>query len=163
MKITKILRYIFAGQLLVAAIVALLGETGLLHAGALSDSDERIYILSIVGVALAIICIPLALKLLHMKRVRTHLLGVSNELQETESGNGEVNSVEQRYKMWSEIRLCMLWLALMYNLIMYYLLDFNTTCGYLALMTVVAYIFVWPSDERMATECEDDVNAKPRI
>jgi len=56
-----------------------------------------------------------------------------------------------------------LWVALTYNLIMYYLLDFNTTCGYLALMTLVAYIFVWPSDERMESECEADVNARPRI
>ena len=46
----------------------------------------------------------------------------------------------------------LLWLSLLYNLLMYYLLDYNTTCGYLALMTVVAYVFIWPSDERMQAE-----------
>ena len=154
MNITKILRYAFVGQLLIAALIAIAGEAEWLPIGALSDDGQRTYVLSIIGVALAIIGIPLAMKLMHLHYVRKHIWPEQENASTTrdELNDNTSSSWQPRYSTWSHVRMGLLWLSLLYNLLMYYLLDYNTTCGYLALMTVVAYVFIWPSDERMQAE-----------
>ncbi|MBP3828965.1 MAG: hypothetical protein ILA06_01495 [Bacteroidaceae bacterium] len=149
MNITKTLRYVFVGQLLSAVLIAVAGETGWLPIGSLSGDDQRTYVLSIVGVALAIIGLPLALKLMHLHYVRTDIWGDDHD---NDNGNDVAAPWQSGYTKWSIVRMSLLWLSLLFNLIMYYLLGYNTTCGYLALMTVVAYLFVWPSDDRMQAE-----------
>ena len=38
------------------------------------------------------------------------------------------------------------------NCFAYYLLGCEPTCGYLALMCVVAFFFIWPSEDKMLYE-----------
>lgn len=133
----KQLQYVFIAQMVVFGLIAILGETGVLPASNLAADDGKVYMLSMVGVVFALMYIPLALKLMHIARVRR-----------------EIKGNEKKYFSWYLVRFTLLCIAVLFNLVMYYLLDFNTTCGYLALMTLVAYIFVWPSRARMENECE---------
>lgn len=137
MNITTILRFTFISQLLTSAIIAFLGEIGWLPTGLLDDGGKQSYLLSMIGVALTIVGLPIALKLLHFSAVRS-----------------QVKNNVRLYFKWSVVRLAILYVPLAYNILMYYFLGFNVTCGYLALMTLVGYLFVWPSRGRMESECE---------
>ena len=117
----NILRIVFCLEWLIAALLAIAFEAGWLPAGELTVSAQTAYIFEVIGVALAIICIPLALR-------------------------------QTCSFTWKSIRLALLGTSLLYNLLMYYLLGFDTTCGYLALMSAVALLFVWPKKERVTSE-----------
>lgn len=132
-----LLRSVFCTELVTTALLVGIFETDLLPVGTLPLDKSQEYILSMVGVVLTIIGIPLALKLMTLKPVRA-----------------QISVSEQRYVTWSMVRIALLGIPLLYNTLMYYLLGFNTTCCYLALMCVVAFIFIWPSQERMQNECE---------
>lgn len=133
----KILRITYIVSLLTAAIITVLGETGLMPSGVLDLDPQETYIIEIVCALFTIVCIPLAMKLLNFKRVRE-----------------QVKGNPQRYTAWSIIRISMLQTPLILCLLMYYLMGFDTNCAYLALMVLVAYVFIWPSRGRMEYECE---------
>ena len=135
MNTIQFLRALFFGELLTAALLAVIFETGMLASSQLAEPDGRAYILEIAGVGLTVVSIPLAMKLMHFETVRR-----------------AVKDDEARYRTWSCLRLVILFGSLIYNLLMYYLLGFDVTCGYLALMTVVAFFFVWPSRGKMEYE-----------
>ena len=137
MNIIKTLRIIYVCELLTAALIALVFETSLLIPGTLAGDEELAYWLSIIGVALTIILLPLSLRLFKFERVKR-----------------AVAKSEHHYLRWSVVRLGCLALPLLYNLVCYYLLGCEPTYGYLALMIVVAYIFIWPSRDKMVYERE---------
>ena len=137
MNTIKFLRAIFFCELLTAALLAAIFETGMLDNSQLAEPAGRAYLLEIAGVALTVASIPLAMKLMHFETVRR-----------------AIKDNEANYRTWSSVRLILLYASLGYNLLMYYLLGFDVTCGYLALMTVVAFFFVWPSRGRMEYECK---------
>lgn len=140
MNTITLLRVELLTVLAVAAGIMAVHETGLAEAGALPSNGIMAYWMQIAGVALTLILVPFALKLLSLKGVR--------------------NTLKQRgrraYRRWSEVRLAMLTTPLMLNIGLYYGLGYNTTCGYLALMVVVPFFFIWPSQSRM----EDEMNAE---
>ncbi|MBP5770188.1 MAG: hypothetical protein J6W75_02360 [Bacteroidaceae bacterium] len=133
----KATRILFILSLLVPSLIALAFEEGWLDSGMLAGETVSAYTLEILGVALGIICIPLALKLMHFTYIRK-----------------DVQGNPQKYLVWSFVRIGLLETSLLYNLLMYYLLEFDVTCGYLALMSAVAFLFVWPSRGRMDNECQ---------
>lgn len=136
MNTITLLRKLYIAVLITSAILAISFETGLLVVDWAPEASLA-YVLEIVGVVLAVIAIPLALKLLHFQRIKAII-----------QGN------ETKYRSWSIYRITMLAAPLYYNLLMYYLLGCDVTCGYLALMVVVAMLFIWPSRSRMEYECE---------
>ena len=139
----KLLRIVFFSGLLAAGLLVLLFETEMLESGALAGDEQTAYWLSIVGVALTIIAIPTALKLMTWKRVKT-----------------DVTQSEQSYVRWSVLRLLMLTTPLMYNLLVYYLLGCEPTYAYMALMLLLVFLFVWPSQDKMNYERELDKQEK---
>ena len=136
MKTITILRRLYITVLLTAALAAIIFETEMIVLDWTPDASAA-YLLEIAGVVIAIIGIPLALKLLHFPRIKAII-----------QGN------ESKYLSWSIYRICLLAVPLYFNLLMYYLLSCDVTSGYLALMVVVAMLFIWPSRSRMEYECE---------
>ncbi len=135
MNIIQKLRMLYVAELLLAACVAALFETHLLPSGLFAPSPSQAYTLQIVCLLATIVIIPLSMKLLHFSRIRA-----------------EVHASEQSYANWCTIRLLLLGGILLTNLIIYYIIGFDTSYGYLALMTVVPFLFIWPSEEKMAYE-----------
>ena len=135
---TTFLRIIFCGELLTPAILAAIFETDMLPAGAIAVDEVQEYVFSMCSVILTLISIPLALKLMTFKHVRA-----------------QVQQSEQNYRTWALLRIVLLGTPLIYNLLMYYLLSFNTSCGYMALICAVSFFFIWPSDGKMRYEREN--------
>lgn len=93
------------------------------------------YWLTTVVTLLTIGLVPLSLKLLNFERVRSKL----------KEGDGA-------YFRWATLRWLLLSVALVMNTAVYYAFSTGTSCGYLALLCAVAYLFVWPSQSRMNEE-----------
>ena len=123
-----------------AAGIMMVHETGWAEAGAIPTGSKLAYMMEIVGIALALILVPLALKLLTLK-------GVRNTFKQGD---------RRAYRRWSEIRLAMLTTPLMINIGLYYGLGYDTTCGYLALMVAITFAFIWPSQSRMEDEMSEE-------
>ena len=134
---TTFLRLTYCGELLTVAILAAIFETDMLPVGTIAIEETQEYVFSLCSVISTLISIPLALKLMTFKRV--HAL---------------VQQSEQHYRTWALLRIVLLSVPLIYNTLMYYLLGFNTSCGYMALICVVSFFFIWPSDGKMRYERE---------
>ncbi|MBO4905615.1 MAG: hypothetical protein J5486_01095 [Bacteroidaceae bacterium] len=135
MSVINRLRIFYIAILACAAAVALLYELDIATVGLVSTTATVRYILECVCVMAAIVLIPLALKLLTFKPIRQRIV-----------------RSERDYERWSLVRIAMLATALHLNLSQYYMLELDTTCGCLALMTLVTFLYVWPSRERMDDE-----------
>ncbi len=143
MNIIKLLRIVLFSGLLVAGVLTLLFETDTLESGALMGQEQTAYWLGFAGVAMTIITIPTALKLMTLKRVKA-----------------AVTQSEEKYLRWSVIRLLMLTTPLLYNLLVYYLLGCEPTYAYMALMILLVFLFVWPSQDKMIYEREQNTQDK---
>ena len=132
-----LLRCVFGANLATAAIIAILYETLLIEPGLLVGNDEASYWFGICGIGLLLICIPLALKLMSFKRIKA-----------------AVKESAKAYQTWSIMRLALLEGPLLFNTLAYYLLGCEPKFGYMALMIVVAHLFVWPSLDKMNYERE---------
>lgn len=137
MNTIKFLRIALCAEFLTIALIIVLFETNVIEPGMLAGDDLANYWMSIVGVAMVIVTIPLALRLMKNKRIKE-----------------SVAKSEENYLRWSLIRIALLEAPLIYNILCYYLLGCEPTFGYMALMTAVAFIFVWPSKDKMAYERE---------
>ena len=135
---TTFLRLFFLSELLAPAILAAIFESDKLPAGATAIDEVQEYTFSMFSVVFTLISVPLALKLMTFKRVRV-----------------QVQKSEQNYRTWAIMRIALLGVPLIYNTLMYYILGFNTTCGYLGLICAVAFFFIWPSDGKMRYEREN--------
>lgn len=133
----KLLRYTYCAELLSAAGIAAIFETGMLPEGGLGTDDVLIYCLSLVGVAMVLILLPLSLRLMKFEAIKK-----------------AVAQSEANYLRWSMIRIYVLGIPLLYNLVCYYLTGCETTFVYMALMTAVCFLFIWPSRDKMADERE---------
>ncbi len=138
-----ILRLLYATELLTAALLLVIFESGLITPGLLAGDDATNYIMTMVGVALTIIHIPLALKFLTFKRIKE-----------------QIHADEQRYTQYAIVRIALLSVPLIYNTLAYEMLGCEPTCGYLALMVVVAFVFIWPTEDKICYERESEYNQK---
>lgn len=135
--ITKTLRLLYIAALLTAVLIAVIFETGMLPEGDLGSDEVLSYWLSIVGVALTIILLPLSLRLMKFEMVKK-----------------SVAQSEMNYLRWSIGRIALLGIPLLYNLVCYYLTGCVPTYAYMALMAAVCFLFIWPSRDRMTYERE---------
>lgn len=132
-----LLRCVYFANLATAGIIAVLFEMLSLEPGQLTCNEEASYWFGICGIGLLLICIPVALKLMSFKRIKA-----------------AVKESTQAYQTWSLMRLALLEVPLLFNTLAYYLLGCEPKFGYMALMIVVAHLFVWPSLDKMNYERE---------
>lgn len=137
MNIIKILQFIYCFELLMGVFLAVMFETETVPTGILATDGSLAYTMELIGVAVCILSIPLALKLLSFRAIKA-----------------QVANSKRLYFKWSACRIFILSISLIYNLLIYYLFGCNPTCGYLALMSATAFLFIWPSHDKMAYECE---------
>ena len=137
----SLLRALYCIFLLQAALLVLIYETEMLPVGTQAYDSKANYLVEMSGLLLTIICIPLALKLMNFSWVKKML-----------------RQQPQKYLLLCIIRLGLLGVPLLFDVLAYYLLGLDATLGYLALMIVVAFLFIWPSQEKMEYECNSTTN-----
>ena len=128
-------RIIYICALTTAALLAVLFETGVLPAGACDRGSQAAYRISLAAVAMTLIAIPLALKWQRIKAVDRLFSGDAGEGHHLTAGVSVASSV---------CRICVLYIPLVLNVACYYLFGREASFGYMALMLVVAFAFVWP-------------------
>lgn len=126
-------RALYIACLATAALVALLFETDLLPIGTVELGEPARYWLTIVIEVLTLVAIYVA--------VKWHRMGfVARHFGDAEPGDSSVEA--QRSAIF---RITTLYVPLLTNLLMYYVFATEPSFAYLALMVVVAFIFVWPA------------------
>lgn len=113
-------------------------ETNFLPVGLYADDPRMMYIWETVGILTAIICVPLALKLFSVV-----LKKKIDEVHLTEALS--------KYILWSGVRLVILEIAVLLNIVVYYL-TLSNVGAFCALIAVTASIFCLPGEKRMRTE-----------
>lgn len=113
-------------------------ETDLLPVGWHAGDARMLYIWETIGILTAFVCVPLALKLFSVV-----LKKKINEVHLTEALSG--------YVFWSGIRLGILELAVLFNLIVYYL-TLSNVGAFCALIALTASVFCLPGEKRMRQE-----------
>lgn len=142
-KITQLLRCLkveFALLWALCIILIVLYECDILPQGVLTDDARTGYMLQVLGILLAVGLIPLSLRLFSLsltKYVRTLPL-----LEALKS-----------YRCWNEVRVCLLLVAALVNLSVYYW-TMDTTGLLCAGMVLVASLFCIPGRERMMAELD---------
>ena len=127
MKITTRLRIEFVAIVVLALAIAGAFECGLLTTGTVDPASSSAYWWAIVDVALTLVMVPLALKLMSLRNVAAR-----------------VETSDTAFRRWSEVRIAMLATPLLLNIVHYYALGCQPTHAYMALMIAVALLFVWP-------------------
>lgn len=128
------------------AILAFLYETGCLPEGIYAGDAQMEYILQSVSILLTVGLIPFALRLFNLNLVkRIQELPLADALKS--------------YRMWADIRLCLLFVPVLLNLSFYYL-TLNTTGLFCTLMALLASLFCVPSENRIKNELNlpEDIN-----
>ncbi len=113
-------------------------ESGLFAEGLYAADARMEYLLQTVAILLAILLIPVSLKLFSWALTnRVRPLPLLEALK--------------CYRRWSLIRLVMMGVAALSNLVVYYL-TLNQLSMFCALMAMVASLFCWPSSKRILNE-----------
>lgn len=137
-KLTKRLEVEFALLWIVSIVMVVIFEVGLLPCGQLADDYRASYVLETIAVLMAILDIPLALKLFSIalvKRINQYPL----------------EQALKAYRLWSLVRLVLLAAVAFYGITVYYL-TMNSIGGLCALMALTASFFCWPSEKRLMHE-----------
>lgn len=123
---------------LIPLLGIIIGETDLFIVGELVDNVVGRYFFETACILLTAICVPLSLKLFSLvltRKIDTYAFPLALN----------------RYTLWSVVRLGILELAVVYNLLIYYLTLSNT--GLLcALITLTASLFCIPGEKRLREE-----------
>ncbi|MCD8317791.1 MAG: hypothetical protein LUC45_02545 [Paraprevotella sp.] len=135
----KILRLEFSFVFLWAAVLLVLFESGIWPSGELADDAAVCYNLSVVGIFMVIILIPMSLKLMSLRTVKASFAAEDSAI------------VERNYRRWCEIRMAILAVTGWTNLVFYYL-TLDSTGGFCALITALALCFCWPSQDKFVYE-----------
>ena len=118
--------------------VVLIYESGVLENGLLAGQDQQVeFIITTMMEILTLACIPLALKLFKVEKVRTDLI--------TRKAAG--------LRHWGVVRLGLLLVPLFADTLLYYMY-MNTAFGYLAIILVLCLPFVYPTMNRCLAETE---------
>lgn len=137
--IQKLLRMLQLEIILVALVaiaVIVLGQTDVINNGIVMPKSQEEFVLNTVSIGLALIGIPLALKLFQLNTTR---------------GLRRMNLDEAllSYHNWSLLRMGILGLAAVFGFVVYYLT--TTTTGVLCALASLAilFFFCWPSRKKI--------------
>ncbi|MBE6275432.1 MAG: hypothetical protein E7096_03695 [Bacteroides sp.] len=115
-------------------------ESGICEKGIYAGNVQMEYILQSVGILLTIGLIPFALRIFNLnlvKRIKEYPL----------------ERALASYKLWSEVRLCLLAVPAILNFSFYYL-TLNTTGLFCGVMAMLASLFCVPSESRIKNELD---------
>lgn len=136
-KVQRILKFNFFFSLSWVLLLVIIYETELVVPGTWADAHEMQFLLLSLMEILTIVCIPLALKLFVMKRVRRKLV----------EGKGAA------LLRLGFIRHLLLWLPMILNTYFYYN-TMSAAFGYMAIILLLCMFFVYPSAARCYAETE---------
>lgn len=122
------------------AIYAILFEAGVLEEGIYAGDAQMEYIFQSVCILLTICLIPLALRLFNLNLVKR-----IKELP--------LQEALKSYRIWSDVRMSLLFAPVMLGLTFYYL-TLNTTGLFCACMALIASLFCVPSTNRIINELD---------
>ena len=139
-KVVRLLKIFFFLPLIVSFSIVFLYESEILipHGMFLNDGVSYIVLMLIELITLAVV--PLALYLFKMKNVKKHLKKYK----------------EKALLKFGCLRLGILGVVLIANTVLYYLSGLNTSYGYLALLLLLVFPFIYPSRARCKVETEND-------
>lgn len=114
------------------------GEFDLIPVGTLADNVQATYYFETLGILLTAACVPLSLKLfsLVLKKKIDHMT---------------ITLALKRYVQWSIVRLGLLEVAIVLNLLCYYL-TLSSTGNLCMLICLTASLFCLPSEKRLRNE-----------
>lgn len=139
-QLLKCLKIEYALLWVLCLVLIVLYEYDILPQGIFTDDVSTGYMLQVCGILLAVGLIPLSLRLFSLsltKYVRTLPL---------------VEAVKS-YRRWNEVRVCLLLVAALVNLSVYYW-TMDTTGVLCAGMVLVASLFCVPGRERVVSELD---------
>lgn len=128
---------IYVGALVLAGVILLLYETGVLESGLVLESKKPEFITLTAMEIMTLVAIYLGLRLFKTEKIHQDLL----ERKET------------ALKKWGLLRLQLLDVPLIAN-ILFYEWYLNTTFGYMAIILLICQPFVFPSMSRCIAETE---------
>ncbi len=124
----------------IALLAVCLGEADVLPGGIMPVS----YALQVMECLLTLVCVPLALKWMAIKRIRE-----------------QVAASQRRYLVHSAVRLFLLAVPMLLGAVLYYLMA-DTSMGYCALIVALALVYIWPSQGRRLRETQtEEEGGKP--
>lgn len=136
---SRLITFSFVALWVLMLCIALLFELDVFPSGILMQGDLTLYYLQSVGILLALILIPVSLKLFHVRLQKIKLL----PLQQAVNG----------YFFLSLARIAALMVPAVFNLLLYYF-SLNTAPAFVALITMMATIFCLPGERRMHDELD---------
>ncbi|CCY90639.1 MULTISPECIES: hypothetical protein [unclassified Phocaeicola] len=139
-RLLRCLKIEFALLWVLCIILIGLYECDILPQGVLADDVRTGYMLQVLGILLAVGLIPLSLRLFSLSL--TKYVRVLPLLEALKS-----------YRRWNEVRVCLLLVAALVNLSVYYW-TMDTTGLLCAGMVLVASLFCVPGRERMMSELD---------
>ncbi len=142
-EIKQLLRLLQGEYILLWALPLLLValyEMGVLTEGLYADNAQMDYILQTAGILLAIVLIPVSLRLFSLSLVKY-------------VKNLSLPEALKSYRRWSEVRIGLLLVAVLVNLSFYYL-TLNNTGVLCALMALAASLFCVPTRQRLLDELD---------
>ncbi|MBP9637567.1 MAG: hypothetical protein KBD97_04310 [Bacteroidaceae bacterium] len=137
--IARYTNYSFWGIWILAISIVLSFEFELFPSGLLVGEDRLLYFVQSFGVLLAIVAIPGALKLFHIKL--QELLKLPKE------------EALRPYLHWAVARDLALGFVIQFNLIFYFL-SFNKAFAFIVLITLLATLFCLPGKERVCRDLQ---------
>ncbi|MCR5819638.1 MAG: hypothetical protein K6F94_01635 [Bacteroidaceae bacterium] len=117
----------FAGYLFQVCLFVILCESGFLEHPFYIVSEETEYWIGVIAVLLTVTAIPLGLKFMTFPRIKE---------------KAEVS--EAAYLEYASIQMGLIGGTLILNTLIYYGIATGVTCGYLALISFVALLFISP-------------------
>ena len=124
----------------IPACMAFLFEADILPKGLYAANAQMDYILQSIGILLTIGLIPFSLRIFSLNLVkRVKELPLQNALKS--------------YRIWADVRICLLFVPAFLNLSFYYL-TLNTTGLFCAAMALIASLFCVPSENRIKNELD---------
>lgn len=141
-QLTKVIRILWVEYslfILIPLLICLSFEAGWLTEGRYATDARMQYVVETVGVLLAMVLVPLSLKLFSMvmKRVKDKPL---------------LDAIKQ-YRVWSSVRLLLLVPVVVPNVLIYYS-TLNNMGGFCALIGVTASLFCLPGVAKMKNELD---------
>ena len=121
-------------------LLSVLNETGVFQKGVFQGNAQMEYILQSVSILLTIGLIPFALRMFNLNLVKR-----IKELP--------LQQALKSYQMWSDVRLCLLFVPAILGVSFYYL-TMNTTNLFCACMALIATLFCVPSESRIKNELD---------
>lgn len=141
----KILLVNFWLMLVLALLIVALYECELIGRTDLDGNAQLVFLFQVVMEMATIICIPLALKLFSIKKIRQKL----------------INGKSATLLPWGTARINMLCIPMIVNTFLYYQ-TMSPAFGYMAIILLLCLFFIYPSLSRCYAETEEEDNVKDK-